>query len=32
VLGQDLRATGRTLENLNLARLSREALRARLAG
>jgi opine dehydrogenase len=32
VLGRDLRATGRTLENLGLAGLSREALRERLSG
>ena len=32
VVGRDLRATGRTLENLNLAGLSREALKSRLAG
>ena len=32
VLGRDLRATGRTLENLNLGDLSREAMRDLLHG
>jgi opine dehydrogenase len=32
VLGRDLRATGRTLENLGLAQQSREAMKQLLAG
>ena len=32
VVGRDLRATGRTLENLKLSNLSREAMRELLSG